>query len=226
MSYEQVKEIITKHLKLTYRFDLNIKKDVHEIPFKFKLNKDKYEKIIPKILNNTINYSDKYEFFVWSEYKIYQEEREKLLNANPKINPDNYIRWVAKDYGDGHGYDIQSIDLSEITEEIIEAKSGKSSEIDLTENEYETALESINIKYTDYYVQKLIYNKTENRIYRRVLKMNKNTGLFIDSNGISYYGNPYTMTDIETGEEKKLVGIVTEDQYNQIQANKRKIKEI
>ena len=96
----------------------------------------------------------------------------------------------------------------------------------LTEKEYETALESIDIKSTDYYVQKLIYNKAENRIYRRVLKMNKNTGLFIDSNGISYYGNPYTMTDIETGEEKKLVGIITEDQYNQIQANKRKIKEI
>ena len=177
-TYEQIKIIFDKLFELEYRIHQEYN-DICERPAIQMLNKDKYKEIIPRIERNEHKISDDDDFFVYSEYYTNYLEKQLLRNENLQ-DVDSYVDWVSKDYGDGYGYDIHSYDYLSNNEKLIEVKSGKVDNIYLTLNEYKVANESRGINNSDYYVYKYIYKPLENKLELLRLKLDKNTGLFIN----------------------------------------------
>ncbi|MBR4618616.1 MAG: DUF3883 domain-containing protein [Bacilli bacterium] len=137
----------------------------------------KYDEILPMLDVMPLNNIDM--FYIWSEREVYNSERN--------INPQNKIIWVAKEEGDGYGYDVLSYNPYSNKENAIEVKASKnSSSTSLTENERYYALKSRYYTNTDYSIYHYFHNPASGEISTTKYCLDKETGLFIGTDGFEY----------------------------------------
>lgn len=165
-----------------------------------KYNKEKYDKYIPLVENKTI--PDVYnsdEFFVWSEARVFKNESNFLRNY-PEA-----VKWIAKDYGDGYGYDVLSYDHLNDREMLIEVKSGSSKNLILSKTEYLRAYHSSYDNRCDYYIYHYWYDALNTKIVPIILKFDKEKKIFINIHNPEdeYYISPC----IEPGKYDPVVDI-------------------
>ncbi len=189
--------------------DPNINQWVCEIDYK-RLS-DKYFKY-DKIYNyNSSHPTNVEEFSVWAEHRTFDDEKITLTNTIYK----DYAIWAAREYGDGYGFDVLSIDKNTQKEKLIEVKSGQYWGFILTENEVKV-MKNCKYKNADYYIYKYTYNRNENFIYLTTYKYNPELDLIVDENN-DYY-DLVSFTDYDEKNNKVI-------KYNITKVEKEKIKE-
>lgn len=152
---------------------------VSEIKHKCHLND--YSKFDSTYDPKSVNVNNIEEFAVWAEHKVYDNEFSLLK----KYNYEEYAKWVSREYGDGYGFDILSIDLDKNKECLIEVKSGKNEKFSLTQNEV-NVMRNCQFKNADYYVYKWTYNYLNNYITPSIYKYDPEIDLLVDPNN-NYY---------------------------------------
>ena len=138
---------------------------------------NKYDKYPIDYNYSNTNKNDKDEFSIWAEHDAYKKEVNSLKQY------DNVI-WVARDYGDGYGFDVLSRDLTTDKEKLIEVKSGKGDGFCLTENEYKV-MHNCSFKNADYYIYKYTL-QLDNSVTFNIFKYNPELDMLIDQDN-NYY---------------------------------------
>ena len=212
-SVEDIERLISRYLILEKKYDCKYKKELIEIKPIYKELFTDYSKYDSKLVNRQeINYSDKDELFVFSEYVTYEEELRNISKYNIS-NPYDYVRWVSRYDGDGYGYDILSYDFENNREKIIEVKSGKSNYLELTRVEYRNLMNTIKNKYSDYYIYKYYNIEGSDILTINTLKYDKEKKVFIDINTNEIYRVvPFFKFD-ENGYQQVKVSIIKDEQY-------------
>lgn len=217
MSVEQIEKFLSRYLDIYTEYNYNSKRYLNLVAGKIPELYTTYSKYDNKLNNKNepINYKDKDEFFVYSEYDSYQRELH-ALSYYYLSNPKDYVKWVSRYHGDGYGYDILSYDIKRNREKLIEVKSGITDNIDLTRIEYKTMLDTINRPYSDYYIYKYYYDADIKIVILTVLKYNKEKNVCVDVNTNEIYKFiPYFYFD-EKGNQKVSVDVVKEEKYNKL----------
>lgn len=162
-----------------YNLDYNISKDdlLKKLKehFTIKENKEIYNKIkhkfspkneydaYSKFYNK--NFIDKrYEDFKW----MWGEEDTYNVLKEAGRNPI----WVSRYYGDGFGYDLLCRHLNDLREMLVEVKTTRGNEVELTDNEYNIMIKS-NDHNADYYV--IAYYQIDGPIIKTLYKYNPKT---------------------------------------------------
>ena len=120
---------------------------------------------------NGIDISNKSSFFITAEHYTFDLEKNQST------------AWVAKDFGDGYGFDIYSFDTNLWKEKLIEVKSGSTDYFTLSENEVNVMRNSFH-KGALYYIYKYTYNKSDNKIYATTLRYDNELDALVDDNSI------------------------------------------
>ena len=120
---------------------------------------------------NGIDISNKSSFFITAEHYTFDLEKNQST------------AWVAKDLGDGYGFDIYSFDTNLWKEKLIEVKSGFTDYFTLSENEVNVMRNSFH-KGALYYIYKYTYNKSDNKIYATTLRYDNELDALVDDNSI------------------------------------------
>jgi hypothetical protein len=167
-----------------------------------------YSKYDDKLKNNSINFDDSIEQFIWSEYSTFMYE----IGLTAFSNTCDRVKWVSRFYGDGFGYDILSYDPNTKREKLIEVKSGRSSNIILTKNEFKKIYDCKKFGICDYYIYKCRYDENkEMKFY--MLKYIFNENCFVDiERGDKYFISPYFEFNNKGVQEVKA-SIEIEDVY-------------
>jgi hypothetical protein len=176
---------IIQCLKMFVEFDYN-----NNIIVREKTGKIDYEKYLLRINNNEkLDFSDNYFKCVKAELIAYRSELNFLRRYCEYVNvsPDFYVKWVAKDFGDGYGYDVLSYDFFNQKEKLIEVKgtSGSGFYGSLSINELNKLEEFVKYGY-DYYVYR--YNFYTSK--KHADKHEENVSSYISQdNGVEYEMN-------------------------------------
>ena len=152
VNFDMLDYYVNKYIGLEKKYDLNRKRHEEDIKLMSKDNSDKYKYYIPYIKNNVINYENKDMFYIYGEYLTM--EHELINNKNSDYKPI----WVAKDEGDGFGFDILSYDQKTKREKAIEVKTGRYESFTLSDNEYNSIFKLQGFRNVDYYVYKYIFD--------------------------------------------------------------------
>lgn len=191
MSYEEIENMFIRYLKINDIMDPNLYKMVSKMPSIERNNSKKYMQYkIDKANGNLILTEEN--FPIWAEEKVYNIQKNGMINKFKVKNPDEFVDWTALTHGDGTGYDILTrfhVDnIGSKRESLVEAKTGKSNSITMTLNEYKVAKETIKVNNCNYYVQRYKYELNidqtikMNTITPTTVKMNKDIGMFINHN--------------------------------------------
>ncbi len=181
VDYNYLVYIFHKYYHLIEGYDVNFGKYVCEFknkPCGFFTN---YSNFDERYEQNLLNVYDIDEFFVWAEHKVYDEEYALLEDSKYRNN----VRWVAREYGDGYGFDVLSFDEEIGREKLIEVKSGRKEEISLTENEIK-CMQTCHRHNADYYIYKYTYNVNTNMVERKILKYDPLSDLLCDNENNFY----------------------------------------
>ena len=216
LSLEDIDEILFNNMDLRAWYDLNSQKNLIEVDTRVAELYTNYSNYDYKLSTNSINVLDKTEFFIWSEWYTYINELAQLS----KFGMDNYAKWVSRYDGDGYGYDVLSYDLENKREKLIEVKSGQSSNITLTDTEYNVLKQMENKQHCDYYIYKYYYTASDNTIYGIILKYDRYSGLFINIK------NPDEKYEIETCEYTDNGGFKRKGAYIKPIENNKKLRKI
>ena len=138
-----------------------------------------YDKYLESLNPNSVDVNDQTKFFIWSESKVYEEEKS-IIRGNNKYDENKAVLWVAKDYGDGYGYDVLSYDYRTDREKVIEVKSGLTKTISITEDELKEVEKCSMKENSDYYIYKYYHDVETNTIKRIRLKLDKENYVFIN----------------------------------------------
>ena len=154
----------------------------------------KYEENQQRYLNPIPNYLDKDEFYIWGEYQILKNEEVKPndLSSYPPL-------WVAKDFGDGYGFDIISYNRTTKREALIEVKTGLSRDTILSANEY-NVMRNCHLYNADYYIVKYYYDQKNRELSRSIFK---------------YIQQFDALIDVETYEEYRISCVEFANDYTQ-----------
>lgn len=179
VTLHMISERVKKVFNISEYFDPNRHEYLCEIREKIKNEKyDIYENTFGPGKNNPLK--NKAAFSIYAEKDAY--EFEQVL--------DEKAIWVAKEYGDGFGYDILSYDNEKNKEVLLEVKSGESAYFELTENEYNTMINA-HLKNADYIICK--YTVIGNTyISVSTYTYDPETGLLTDELGRKYILQPKT----------------------------------
>lgn len=190
---------------IKYCLDTSYDQTKCEILHKVEYDKDKYPKYDAGYLYNSVDVynNNGEEFSVWAEHRAYDDEIRLLNNNTNCKEPYNYVKWVAREYGDGYGFDVLSLDTITFKEKLIEVKSGKTESITLTPNEVKV-MRNCNFKKADYYVQKYTYNPNNQLIYPSTFRyIPEYDKLLCMDNQKDYYGlASIDMPDYNRGTKK------------------------
>ena len=176
LSYDDIFMRLVDSLDMIKDYDKKWDKDEIKINLKPIINADKYKTYNEKVKKQKVDHNNQDEFFIWAEYQTYINEYNNLKSIG--CNPDLEVKWVAKNNGDGYGYDILSYDYITNKEKLIEVKSGFSKDIILTEGEMIKAYRSIQNPNYDYYVYKYYYDYSSEQIKTLRLKYDKENLVF------------------------------------------------
>ena len=138
----------------------------------------KYDEILPMLDVMPLDYNNTDMFYIWAEREAYKSE---IRN-----NPQNSIIWVAKEEGDGYGYDVLNYNPFENKENAIEVKASKYNSFGLTENERDYAFKSRYYMNTDYSIYHYFHNPVSGEDSLTKYYLDKETGLFIGNDGFEY----------------------------------------
>ena len=218
--YDIYKDYINRIFELTYKIDQEEKhSEICILPSKTKINENKY-----------------IDFYGYGVSGVTTREMASVygecLDCNNMIdilkrrgiyNPENYVKWIAEDIGDGYGFDVYGSSPLDRIELLSETKTGSSKKIYLTENELRVAKETLTIEKCEYYINKYQYTKdtaglvdiTDMRNNHRTLHMNKDLGVFIEMDA---YLNPIFYiavkdTTQENGKQKEVIYLYTTGEY-------------
>ena len=183
--YASVDDIVTQVYK---NYDINFGMDNNKI-----ICEPKFEKVTNNYHRfdsnyDCININNKEEFAIWSEHRSYEEE-VKLLKKH-----SDYVRWVSRDYGDGYGFDILSIDLDNNKEKLINVKASKSSGLALNEHEVKV-MRSCGFKNAEYYIYKWTYDALFDSISLNIYHYDSKKDLIVDNDGNKYFLRNYQVID-------------------------------
>ena len=177
ISFEEMFKILLDNidLKKIYYNDYYRKQMIMPQPKKkekYANGKTKYD-IYHDIRIEEVDCYDATAFSVAAEEDIFNEE----FNYHCFI-PESKVRHTSKELGDGFGYDVFLYDAEENKEKLIEVKSTRTWNFELTENEIKVMRNTRNQPNTDYYLY--IYDSVPERndMYRLILKYNKEKDLF------------------------------------------------
>ena len=184
MDIDKLDELLNNNIDLLHWYNPNRNEDEVEVMMKYYDNKEKYDNYFIKKNNNILDLFDIDDFYILAEDYTCIYEDSILKQYGLKST------WVAKDYGDGYGYDVLSYDPFTRREKVIEVKSGLSMNFTLTKNEYKTLNKACD-NYSDYYVYKYYYDVTSKKLYFYIFKYDKDKEIFVDIN------NPNNICRIE-----------------------------
>ena len=173
-SIEELDEKLSKYLDISHSNNINSGNYDVLIKFKSNSNSDKYKEYLWKKENNKLDLNQRDDFYIYAEDWTCTFENE-LLNTNNQQSV-----WVAKDYGDGYGYDVYSYNIATSKEIIIEVKSGVSKNFILTENEYNTMMNTENMDTTEFVIYKFL--NENGRITYNIYKYNDQNKLLVAVN--------------------------------------------
>lgn len=155
--FNELDKRIYKYLDINTKYDLNRNREEQDILLKQKQSYIDYNYYLDMIKSGKFTLNDRNTFFIFSELFTFNNETS-LLDGS-EFHP----LWVAKDYGDGYGYDILSYDKSNNREKAIEVKSTRVDSFSLTKNEYNALKRFKDYKYVDYFIYQYDYNKGVSR---------------------------------------------------------------
>ena len=157
-----------------------------------------------------------------------------LLELERVGSPDSYVSWVAKNIGDGFGFDIHAIHPFKHKELLFESKTGADDSITMTNNEFRVAKESIPIINCEYninkYKYKLVPNAFSSKVIitdmaktRRTIQMNKDLNLFMEqtwySQPIFYIALKETRTD--SNGHREFIKLYSPEEYKRNEESNR-----
>ena len=163
-------------------YDCNLGKYTFELVPKYKEKYVKYSDYDYLYKPNSVYTEDTTNFFVWSEHKVYENEKYKLSNLP---NLQNKVRWVSRVDGDGYGFDVLSFNETNKKEMLIEVKSCKPKNITLTNVEL-NVMRNCNYYSSEYYIYNYYYDKEENLVKLCKYMYIKDLDKLLDQNG-NYY---------------------------------------
>ena len=219
MSLEDIENLFSNYFEIEKKYDYRNERNLIIARTKPAGLYTTYAKYDEKLNNmSPINCKDQEEFFVYSEYEAYQRELANISSYNFS-EPKELVKWVARYYGDGFGYDVLSFDVKNNKEKLIEVKSSKCNKYELTEGEYHTMLCAVNNN-CDYYVYTYYYNEEKNIVKLSILKYDKEKNVLIDINTYEQYLlNPYFYPD---GEKQRFKAeIIYDEEYNKTYVRER-----
>lgn len=189
LSLEEIDKTLRDRMSLMYRYDPNSDRNLIELNYKPKNFYTDYNLYQDKITNNKLNILNQTEFFIWSEKNTFENEYNEL-SKYPEYTTGVVVRWVSKEHGDGYGYDVLSYDPILRRQKLIEVKSGRSKNINLTFTEFKEINEAVKNN-CDYYVYKY-YLDEKNSLFLNKLKYDVINDVFIDtSTNEVYHLSPY-----------------------------------
>ena len=201
LSVNDIKGYLYSIFNIDDKFNSNLGKQVFEIVPKIYNSKyDQYKEVCDGNFSK-INISDPNWFYIWGEYDTYALQKSSLKDYKYPVI------WVSKDYGDGYGYDVLSFDEKNDQEKLIEVKTGKKNEFDLTENENKV-MRNAHLNNAIYMIHKYTYDKISNTI---------NSKYFIYSPEIERLLNPegeiFTLTRYTNMDNKVMYGVIRDLNY-------------
>ena len=155
--YNEFDKLIYYYLDIDNNYDPNRKRDEQDITAKFKQAYTNYDDYLKLIYSGNYDLNDRNTLYIFSELLSVINE-ETLLH-----NTCYQSIWVAKDFGDGYGFDVISYDLDYEREKAIEVKSGKRDFFTLTKNEYQVLNRLKDYNTIDYYVYHYYLNNSINK---------------------------------------------------------------
>lgn len=199
--YIRMEDLISK---VNATFDLENKYDdrrqqiVCEILYK-SLN-DKYSKYD----NSKLRYDDEEFFSIWAEEYTCSCELS-YINGNENCDTSRIV-WVARDHGDGYGFDVLSYDIKTNREKLIEVKSGGSDNFYLTPNEV-AVMRNCKFKNADYHVYKWTYQDGLRVPYLTKYKYDSDLDVLVDSSGNQFELYKTKVYDKKDGKYKDAFGV-------------------
>ena len=185
-SIEDITSVVYRTFDISTSYDIE-KGILCEIKHKSSIND--YHKFDNIYNHDEVNANNMEEFAIWAEHRVYEDE----LSLLKKYNYEEYVKWVSREYGDGYGFDVLSIDLNKNKEQLIEVKSGKNQIFSLTQNEV-NVMKNCQYKNADYYVYKWTYDYLSNLITPNIYHYNPEMDLLIDQNNNCFYLREYQDT--------------------------------
>ena len=211
ITIESLFEKLAKCMDIDAAYNLNTKRYLVRVVNHIAEGYTNYSSYDEKIELKQLNKDDKTEFFVGSESWTYRDECLELEKMG--INPYNYVKWVARENGDGYGYDVLSYDPINEKEKLIEVKSGTNYGVDLTKQEFRTMHNIKKSSNADYYIYK--YINVGDDIDIEKYKYDPNTETLINlKNGCTYYTSPYFY--YEDGVQKIGFELVEEKEFKKM----------
>lgn len=183
--YIPIEEIVSAVYK-NYDINTSTYKNKTICEISHKIENKKYDRYDEKYNVNFANVADREEFSVWAEHRVLDEQREILRGT--KYTP--FVKWVAREYGDGYGFDILSIDKHKGKEMLIEVKSGLSNNFYISEREVKV-MRSCKYKNADYYISKWTFNKDMNEVDQTMYLYNPELDMLVDNNNNYYKLQPF-----------------------------------
>lgn len=199
LSIDELEKFLGKYLDLKKSYDYKSDRIITEIQTKPKNLYTDYSKYDNALYNNEfIDLYNPESFFVWSEYTAMNWEKKYLLQY-PNVDPNKYLKWVSRNHGDGYGFDILSYDLFDNKEKLIEVKSGKTDDYDLTKNEHMVARKTIEFPNVDYYIYTFYFDIRNKFIKPKILKYDNIKDELVNIENINEIYNliPYTYNELD-----------------------------
>ena len=189
ISFEELEKRLNKYMDLVY--DYNSDNIFRITPmFRYPGNIKDYDKYEDKIINHTLSRDNIDEYSILAEQYAYEMEKNIISNYS-EYNTDTIVKWISKDYGDGYGYDVLSYDPILKRQKVIEVKSSKFNNYELTKNEFKELQKMKDMENCDYYVYEYDFS-IDNYVIYRILKYDPVKDKLIDTNtDIRYSLSPY-----------------------------------
>lgn len=194
-------DIIELDIELNKYIDMqhvsSYKNDV-KIMFKSLDNKNKYDKYINSKKQNSLNLNNVDDLYIYCEDYTCFNEDILLKDIGCKSI------WVAKDYGDGYGYDVLSYNYVNGKEKLIEVKSGHTYNFTLSKNEYKTMVETTKLGIGEYFVYKYTRNAETGIINFNIYKYDLYNDILVDLNYNDNYCRltPDQTFNVDTGKRE------------------------
>lgn len=194
LTFEDIKAKIYENYDLKEVYDFNLEKNICEILYKRPLND--YSDIDLYTDNYDYHKTPQNIFWKWAERNSYEDELRKNNLYHYPFKPI----WVAREKGDGYGYDILSYDISKYKEKLIEVKTNT---IYISENELKV-MRNCYYKNAIYTLLCYVY-LNDIRIYNRaIFDYNPNQDILTDEyNQIYNIIGPFTQYDEINKRENK-----------------------
>ena len=211
--YVTLEDLISKvnaTFDLTNKYDENRKQVICEIVHKLlNLKYENYDR-------NKVDFNNKDYFSIWAEEQscVFEQNDEQR-----KIRSINDIIWVARDYGDGYGFDVLSHDINTNKEKLIEVKSGRSDNFYLTPNEV-AVMRNCQFKNAIYSIHKWTYNEKVEYPYLMIYSYDRKEDILIDQNGEQFELYLTKMYDEHEGKYKDYFGLKVREKEKILVLNK------